>query len=1517
MPVFNHRSLGVAAGAVLISTIAASGVVTAASAAAAPAPTGQRVIIELAASPALTRLGEASATASRDGSRSERRSAAAKYRTLAASITANQTSLVAAARNQGVTISKSEHVVGVLNAIIGTVDPSDLSALRKLPGVARVTVDTQLHLLEADPAALPAAVSPTPAAGPEVTPAATPAPTPQLATPRVKPTAAATSPASTTSPAPSTSIAPDDAPVTAADAALGAGITVAILDTGIDYTLPDLGEGLGAGHKVVGGYDFVNDDADPMDDHYHGTHVAGIVAGTGAQSVTGVAPEATLAAYKVLDETGSGELSGILLGLDAAADPSGAFPADVINMSLGGDGDGTDVLSEAAATATRSGSLVVAAAGNSGPDETTIGSPAAAPEVLSVGASITDFRLATATLVAPTKRALVDWRILMSANAPARDVTADIVDVGTGSVEEFDAAGDVRGKIVVYKGDAPRSTLEYLGDALTTARLAEDRGAIAALVWDLSPLDEANQDSGGGPVRIGTRAAADGAAASSDVDVAASGADALASGDDTRMDSLVMFGMSASEYSTFRDSVADGAARMTISSTDATDRIAAFSSRGPTQTGAIKPEVVAPGYAIRSTVPAAQEIPGNVFRLSGTSMATPNVAGSAAIVRAQHPELTTAQVRALLIGSAVPLVGASANLSPSTKGAGRVNVPAATDATVIASPATLGFGQANAVGSASTELSLDLSNLGDSELTARLEIQPSEDSVGKLALDDEDIVIGAGESTSVGVTATAKVGAEDSELSGVIIVRLSDGTQVRVPYLQSSRHLEVKTTPDPSTGVVQLMVNSFLPLDDEPTLTITPVGGKPFAVATTESVNMPGWYQANLAGKKIGVYKVAASAKNDGHSVAGTGSFEVISSATSATNWQQLGRNASSKQLEPSPVKSGVAMQISETSVRPFATTNFGKTWRQVRSLPVADGAGELFADSKKANSFWYIVNGAPGRPAMDPSYAGKMLHTSDLGKTWTVQPMPDTHYLAFTGSGSSLAVVVADGINISTNGGKTWSHIAYVWSDSVTDVAVQGKNLLVSGMTSVVRIKNVFGKAATPETVYDNATASISTIATDSTMVIAAQRHGGVLISTNGGTSWKSTAFDPEDFGVAATILRGEIFIGGLQGYFRSTTKGKTWKSVKYPVYGPVATDFDTWPGQKKSLLLPLAQAGLYSSTNSGKTFKRIGVPATSVQTVLASTNAAGKPTVYVADEQGVGSRALPTTATLKSTTTEWGATGGEAHIGVQATEIEQDATNHAVMWRTRLDAFFNTTLQGSVDGGKSWENVGPSNLGSIYDLDASQTVAGHVASTFSFDGETGVAVTHDGWEHWEIYSQPMVVRGVAIDPHNDSRLWLATDDGLYRSDDEGHTVTKVLSGEMSTVWVDPANANRVLAGGRGLWTSSDGGATFIAADAGGADMYIKAFAGTTIPGTKKGTTAPILFAGSATYRPGPLWVSGRGVLASLDGGLTWKNISAGMGSTSVLSLSTSVDKKWLLVGVQQGGVYRASVASLAKAAR
>jgi hypothetical protein len=163
----------------------------------------------------------------------------------------------------------------------------------------------------------------------------------------------------------------------------GNGVVVAVVDTGIDHTHPAL-----AG-KVIGGWDFVNNDNDPMDDAGHGTHVAGIIAAESAE-VTGVATGVRLLAYKVLDAHGDGTTSTIMAGIERAMDPNrdGNFSdrADIINLSLGGPGRFDDPLAQAVENAVARGIVVCVSAGNEGSFHR-IGTPASAPSAITVGAT--------------------------------------------------------------------------------------------------------------------------------------------------------------------------------------------------------------------------------------------------------------------------------------------------------------------------------------------------------------------------------------------------------------------------------------------------------------------------------------------------------------------------------------------------------------------------------------------------------------------------------------------------------------------------------------------------------------------------------------------------------------------------------------------------------------------------------------------------------------------------------------------------------------------------------------------------------------------------------------------------------------------------------------------------------------------------------------------------------------------------------------------------------------------------
>nr|QNO57624.1 hypothetical protein LCMFKOLL_00020 [Methanosarcinales archaeon ANME-1 ERB7] len=137
----------------------------------------------------------------------------------------------------------------------------------------------------------------------------------------------------------------------------GAGVNVAIIDTGIDYTHSDLDDNFG----TLLGYDFVNDNEYPMDDNGHGTHCVGIVAAEDkGEGVVGVAPEAHLYAVKVLDSGGSGSLSDVVAGIQWSVGEG----MDVISMSLGSDTDYQSL--HDACDAAAGGIVIVAAAGNDG-----------------------------------------------------------------------------------------------------------------------------------------------------------------------------------------------------------------------------------------------------------------------------------------------------------------------------------------------------------------------------------------------------------------------------------------------------------------------------------------------------------------------------------------------------------------------------------------------------------------------------------------------------------------------------------------------------------------------------------------------------------------------------------------------------------------------------------------------------------------------------------------------------------------------------------------------------------------------------------------------------------------------------------------------------------------------------------------------------------------------------------------------------------------------------------------------
>lgn len=209
-------------------------------------------------------------------------------------------------------------------------------------------------------------------------------------------------------------------------------VPVAIIDTGIDYKHPDLGGCFGTGCKVVGGFDFVNNDADPLDDEGHGTHVAGTVAALDNDSgVVGVAPEGKLYALKVLNSSGSGSFSDIIKALEWVVN-NGTIK--ITNNSYGSSSDPGTLVKAAFDNSYAAGVLHIAAAGNSGTftgKNDTVGYPAKYDSVIAVAATNSS-----------------DTRASWSSTGPAVEVSAP--GVGINSTK-------LGGGYIVYSGTSMAS----------------------------------------------------------------------------------------------------------------------------------------------------------------------------------------------------------------------------------------------------------------------------------------------------------------------------------------------------------------------------------------------------------------------------------------------------------------------------------------------------------------------------------------------------------------------------------------------------------------------------------------------------------------------------------------------------------------------------------------------------------------------------------------------------------------------------------------------------------------------------------------------------------------------------------------------------------------------------------------------------------------------------------------------------------------------------------------------------
>ena len=430
----------------------------------------------------------------------------------------------------------------------------------------------------------------------------------------------------------------------------GKGVVVAILDTGVDYTHPDLGGTIGPDQKVIGGFDFVDDDGDPLDMDGHGTAVAGIIGANG--QIKGIAPEVSILAYRVVDRMGNVKSTDLLRALEKASQDG----ADVINLSLGTKEE-IGALTYAVQNIVDSGIVVVAATGNSG--ARAFGEPAGRKGVIAVGASLNNVSTPRdAEVIINDDGFELIAAIMNGSLSVPNGVTGKVVYVNFARHRDV-ATLDLTGKIAIAERGGETGELVYFSEKESNVAL---KGAIGLIIHN-------NDDSGlflgnligshnppnyVGKIPVVSISGRDGKYL----------VDKLINGDDIEVTIL-----------THR------------SAQIMADRVAFFSSIGPVSPFYMKPDIVAPGANINTT-----SVDGKYSIVDGTSFATPHVTGAASLLLHLHPDLTPELIAGILSPTSKVLIDQYRIIVPSSiQGSGRLDVFSAVTSPLALDPYYLVF----------------------------------------------------------------------------------------------------------------------------------------------------------------------------------------------------------------------------------------------------------------------------------------------------------------------------------------------------------------------------------------------------------------------------------------------------------------------------------------------------------------------------------------------------------------------------------------------------------------------------------------------------------------------------------------------------------------------------------------------------------------------------------------------------------------------------------------------------------
>jgi minor extracellular serine protease Vpr len=591
--------------------------------------------------------------------------------------------------------------------------------------------------------------------------------------------------------------------------ATGRGVTIALLDTGVERRHPYLRG------RVLRGFDLVDSDRavspesrpdEPSVFESHGTRMAGLLVGrNGPAGLLGAAPGARVLPIRVLgwEQTtdggdallGRGDL--LLAGLERAVDPDqDGDVGDRARIALApvvepyaGFADSPEA--RAVAGATSLGTLVVAAAGNDGWPGAgfgTVGAPAAAPDALAVGALDARRQVfrAQATLTGGSDEILSGPLSLLGSERPAGPQALAVTVLRGPTLAQPERAVDAR---------------------VDGARLADyfDPGGTSLVAGQAVLLD-----------------AGEGALAEKARNAASAGASALlVSGDDLPAGALDLedgasvpvLALPAEAGEQAEAALAAGeAVSLTLGAAEAVPNpelssVTPFSSGGLAFDGRVKPDLVAPGVGL-ATADAGPD--AGYATATGTSAAAAVVAGAAALVAEKRPELSAAELRSALVGSATQVLRDGAALPVTTQGAGAVDPDAAAATGLVVEPATLDLGRAAGAGWSAARL-VTVTNLTSQRLVVRFGIA-ADGSAGRalsFAATPAVLRLRPGQQSDVRVDASAR---EITEAAGGVLVVAADGVgAVRVPWAVAPRPESGRLV-----GDVALSNSVFSPSDAAP-----------------------------------------------------------------------------------------------------------------------------------------------------------------------------------------------------------------------------------------------------------------------------------------------------------------------------------------------------------------------------------------------------------------------------------------------------------------------------------------------------------------------------------------------------------------------------------------------------------------------------------------------------------------------------------------------------------------------------